>query len=345
MTKRINVGPVPVGGGAPVSIQSMCNTKTDDVAATVAQILRLEEAGCEIIRVAVPDEAAARALDQIKEQIHIPLVADIHFSHRLALMAAERGVDAIRINPGNIGSEERVKAVADACRQRGIPIRIGVNGGSLEKELLAKYGGVTAQALVESALGHVHLLNDCNFDNICISVKCSNVPVNMRAYQLLRAQTDYPLHLGVTEAGTPTMGILKSAMGIGGLLCLGIGDTVRVSLTADPVEEVRAAKQILSAAGVRRFGPNLVSCPTCGRTQYDMIPIAREVERRLESCDKNITVAVMGCVVNGPGEAAAADVGIAGGKGEGLVFRRGEILYKVPEEKLVDALMEEIEKL
>ena len=260
-------------------------------------------------------------------------------------MCAEQGADKIRINPGNIGSKDRVRAVADACKERGIPIRIGVNGGSLEKELLAKYGGVTAQALVESALGHVHLLNDCNFDNICISVKCSNVPVNMRAYQLLRAQTDYPLHLGVTEAGTPTMGILKSAMGIGGLLCLGIGDTVRVSLTADPVEEVRSAKQILSAAGVRRFGPNLVSCPTCGRTQYDMIPIAREVERRLESCDKNITVAVMGCVVNGPGEAAAADVGIAGGKGEGLVFRRGEILYKVPEEKLVDALMEEIEKL
>ena len=334
MSKQIQVGSVAVGGGAPVSIQSMCNTPTRDVEATVGQILRLEEAGCEIIRVAVPDMEAARAVGEIRRHIHIPLVCDIHFDYRLALMCAEQGADKIRINPGNI-----------ACKERGIPIRIGVNGGSLEKELLAKHGGVTAQALVESALGHVHLLNDCNFDNICISVKCSNVPVNMRAYQLLRAQTDYPLHLGVTEAGTPTMGILKSAMGIGGLLCLGIGDTVRVSLTADPVEEVRAAKQILSAAGVRRFGPNLVSCPTCGRTQYDMIPIAREVERRLESCDKNITVAVMGCVVNGPGEAAAADVGIAGGKGEGLVFRRGEILYKVPEEKLVDALMEEIEKL
>lgn len=345
MSKQIQVGSVAVGGGAPVSIQSMCNTPTRDVAATVGQILRLEEAGCEIIRVAVPDMEAARAVGEIRRHIHIPLVCDIHFDYKLALMCAEQGADKIRINPGNIGSKDRVRAVVDACKERGIPIRIGVNGGSLEKELLAKYGGVTAQALVESALGHVHLLNDCNFDNICISVKCSNVPVNMRAYQLLRAQTDYPLHLGVTEAGTPTMGVLKSAMGIGGLLCLGIGDTVRVSLTADPVEEVRAAKQILSAAGVRRFGPNLVSCPTCGRTQYDMIPIAREVERRLESCDKNITVAVMGCVVNGPGEAAAADVGIAGGKGEGLVFRRGEILYKVPEEKLVDALMEEIEKL
>ena len=345
MTKQIMVGGVPVGGGAPVSIQSMCNTFTHDVDATVRQIDRLAAAGCDIVRVAVPDMEAARAVGEIRRHIHIPLVCDIHFDYKLALMCAEQGADKIRINPGNIGSKDRVRAVADACKERGIPIRIGVNGGSLEKELLARHGGVTAQALVESALGHVRLLNDCNFDNICISVKCSDVPVNMRAYQLLRAQTDYPLHLGVTEAGTPTMGILKSAMGIGGLLCMGIGDTVRVSLTADPVEEVRAAKQILSAAGVRRFGPNLVSCPTCGRTQYDMIPIAREVERRLESCNKNITVAVMGCVVNGPGEAAAADVGIAGGKGEGLVFRRGEILYKVPEDKLVDALMEEIEKL
>ena len=345
MSKQIQVGSVAVGGGAPVSIQSMCNTPTRDVEATVGQILRLEEAGCEIIRVAVPDMEAARAVGEIRRHIHIPLVCDIHFDYKLALMCAEQGADKIRINPGNIGSRDRVRAVADACKERGIPIRIGVNGGSLEKELLAKHGGVTAQALVESALGHVHLLNDCNFDNICISVKCSDVPVNMRAYQLLRAQTDYPLHLGVTEAGTPTMGILKSAMGIGGLLCLGIGDTVRVSLTADPEEEVRAAKQILSAAGVRRFGPNLVSCPTCGRTQYDMIPIAREVERRLESCDKNITVAVMGCVVNGPGEASAADVGIAGGSGEGLLFAKGKILRKLPESELVDALFEEIDKL
>ena len=345
MTKQIMVGGVPVGGGAPVSIQSMCNTPTADVRATVEQILRLEEAGCEIIRVAVPDMEAARAIGPIRQTIHIPLVADIHFDYRLALECARQGVDKIRINPGNIGGADRVRAVADACRERGIPIRIGVNGGSLEKNLLEKYGGVTAQALVESALGHVRLLNDCDFDDICISVKCSDVAVNMAAYRLLREKTDYPLHLGVTEAGTPSMGILKSAMGIGGLLCLGVGDTMRVSLTADPVEEVLAAKKILSAAGVRRFGPNLISCPTCGRTKYDMIPIAREVERRLEGCDKQITVAVMGCVVNGPGEASAADVGIAGGQGEGLVFRRGEILYKVPQDKLVDALMDEIEKL
>lgn len=345
MSKQIHVGSVAVGGCAPVSIQSMCSTPTQDVEATVAQIEALEQAGCEIIRVAVPDMDAANAVGAIKRRIRIPLVCDIHFDYKLALACAEQGADKIRINPGNIGAKERVRAVADACRERGIPIRIGVNGGSLEKELLRRYGGVTAEALVESAMGHVRLLNECDFDDICLSVKCSNVPVNMQAYRMLHEQTDYPLHLGVTEAGTPTMGILKSAMGIGGLLCMGIGDTVRVSLTADPVEEVRAAKQILSAAGVRRFGPNLISCPTCGRTQYDMIPIAREVERRLEGCGKNITVAVMGCVVNGPGEAAAADVGIAGGKGEGLVFRRGEILYKVPEDKLVDALMEEIEKL
>ena len=345
MTKKLMVGSVPVGGGAPVTIQSMCNTKTDQVDATVAQIHALEAAGCEIIRIAVPDEAAAMAVDRIKEQITIPLIADIHFNYKLAIMCAERGIDALRINPGNIGGEERVKAVAEACRRKRIPIRIGVNGGSLEKSLRAKYGGVTAEALVESAMGHVRLLNDCNFDDICISVKCSRVPVNMAAYQLLHRQTDYPLHLGVTEAGTPRMGVLKSAIGIGGLLCQGIGDTIRVSLTADPVEEVRAAKDILSAAGLRQTGPNLISCPTCGRTKYDMIPIAREVERRLEGCTKPITVAVMGCVVNGPGEARAADVGIAGGDGEGLVFRKGEILYKVPQDKLVDALMDEIDRL
>ena len=256
-----------------------------------------------------------------------------------------QGVDKIRINPGNIGSAEKVRAVADACRDRGIPIRIGVNGGSLERELLQKYGGVTAQALVDSALGHVRLLNDCGFDDICISVKCSRVPVNMEAYRMLHQQTPYPLHLGVTEAGTPHLGVLKSAIGIGGLLCQGIGDTLRVSLTADPEEEVRAALDILSAAGLRQTGPNLISCPTCGRTKYDMIPIAREVERRLQGCTKPITVAVMGCVVNGPGEARAADVGIAGGDGEGLLFRHGEILYKVPQDKLVDALMDEIDKL
>ncbi len=345
MSKQIQVGKVALGAGAPVAIQSMCNTNTADVAATVAQIHRLEAAGCEIIRVAVPDMEAAAAVGAIKREISIPLVADIHFDYKLALRCAEEGIDKIRINPGNIGSHDRVRAVADACRERGIPIRIGVNGGSLEKELLRKYGGVTAEALVESAMGHVRLLNDCNFDDICISVKCSRVPVNMAAYQMLHEQTDYPLHLGVTEAGTPSMGIMKSAIGIGGLLCLGIGDTLRVSLTADPVEEIYAAKKILAAAGIRQTGPNLISCPTCGRTKYDMIPIAEEVERRLQSCTKPITVAVMGCVVNGPGEAAAADVGIAGGQGEGLVFAKGKTLYKVPQERLVDALMAEIEKL
>ena len=345
MTKQLLVGRVAVGGGAPVTIQSMCNTRTADVEATVAQIHRLEEAGCEIIRVAVPDEESARAVEKIKERISIPLVADIHFNHRLALLCAERGIDAIRINPGNIGGEERVRAVADACRARRIPIRIGVNGGSLERELRAKYGGVTAEALVESAMGHVHLLNRFDFDDICISVKCSDVPLTMAAYRLLSERTDYPLHLGVTEAGTPSMGMVKSAMGIGGLLCLGIGDTIRVSLTADPVEEVYAARKILRAAGLRRQGANLIACPTCARTRIDLIPIAEEVERRLRDYPKDLTVAVMGCAVNGPGEAAAADIGIAGGDGEGLIFRKGEVLYKVPQERLVDALMEEIQRL
>ena len=345
MTKKLMVGSVPVGGGTPVTIQSMCNTKTDQVDATVAQIHALEAAGCEIIRIAVPDEAATMAVDRIKEQITIPLIADIHFNYKLAIMCAERGIDALRINPGNIGGEERVKAVAEACRRKRIPIRIGVNGGSLEKSLRAKYGGVTAEALVESAMGHVKLLNRYDFDDICISVKCSDVPLTMRSYTLLSQQTDYPLHLGVTEAGTPAMGMIKSAMGIGGLLCMGIGDTMRVTLTADPVEEVYAAQRILRAAGLRRDGVNLIACPTCGRTRIDLIPMAEEVERRLAGCKKNITVAVMGCAVNGPGEASAADVGIAGGDGEGLIFRKGEILYKVPQEQLVDALMKEIEKL
>ena len=341
----MNIGGVVIGGGAPVAIQSMCSTATEDVAATVAQILRLEQAGCQIIRVAVPTMEAAAAIGAIKKAIHIPLVADIHFDYRLALRCAAEGVDKIRINPGNIGSPERVRAVAETCREHRIPIRIGVNGGSLEKPLLAKYGGVTAQALVDSAMGHVQLLNDCGFDDICLSVKCSHVPTNMAAYSLLSRETDYPLHLGVTEAGTPEMGVLKSAIGIGGLLCQGVGDTIRVSLTADPVEEVIAAKKILQAAGIRKSGPDLISCPTCGRTKYDMIPIAREVERRLQGCTKPITVAVMGCAVNGPGEARSADVGIAGGDGEGLLFRKGEILYKVPQDKLVDALMAEIERL
>ena len=329
MTKQILVGGVPVGGGAPVSIQSMCNTKTHDVPATVDQILRLEEAGCEIIRVAVPDMAAAEAVGAIKSQIHIPLVADIHFDYKLALACAAQGIDKIRINPGNIGSE----------------VRIGVNGGSLEKELLKKYGGATSEALAESALGHAALLEKFDFTDICISVKCSSVPVTMGAYRLLREKCPYPLHLGVTEAGTPSMGMVKSAMGIGGLLCLGIGDTLRVTLTADPVEEIYAAKKILLAAGLRQEGPNIIACPTCGRTNIDLIPMAEEVERRLAGCRKPITVAVMGCAVNGPGEAAAADVGIAGGKGEGLLFRKGTILRKVPQDRLVDALLEEIGKL
>ena len=341
----MNIGGAVIGGGAPVAIQSMCSTATEDVAATVAQILRLEQAGCQIIRVAVPTMEAAAAIGAIKKAIHIPLVADIHFDYRLALRCAAEGVDKIRINPGNIGSHERVRAVAETCREHRIPIRIGVNGGSLEKPLLAKYGGVTAQALVDSAMGHVQLLNDCGFDDICLSVKCSHVPTNMAAYSLLSRETDYPLHLGVTEAGTPEMGVLKSAIGIGGLLCQGIGDTLRVSLTADPVEEVVAAKRILQAIGLRRSGPDLIACPTCGRTKYDMLPSAREVERRLQDCTKPITVAVMGCVVNGPGEASAADVGIAGGDGEGLLFAKGKILRKLPQDKLVDALMEEIDKL
>ena len=345
MTRRIFAGQTAIGGGAPISIQSMCNTRTEDAAATIRQILALEAAGCEIIRVTVPNMDAAKALTEIRDAIHIPLVADIHFDYRLALEAAARGANAIRINPGNIGGAENVRAVVDACRAHRLPIRIGVNGGSLEKELLEKYGHVTPEALVESALGHIRLLEQYEFTDICVSVKSSDVPLNMKAYRLLSQTVDYPLHLGVTEAGTPSMGLIKSAVGIGGLLCDGIGDTIRVSLTADPIEEVYAAKRILQACGIRKSGVNLVSCPTCGRTSYDMIPLAEELERRLADCDKKITVAVMGCVVNGPGEASAADIGVAGGKGEGLIFRHGEVLYKVPEEKLLDALMEEIAKL
>ena len=345
MTKQIMVGGVPVGGGAPVTIQSMCNTRTDDVEATVAQILRLEAAGCQIVRVAVPDMAAARAVGAIRERIHIPLVVDIHFDYKLALECVAAGCDKVRINPGNIGGEDRVKAVADACRGRGIPIRIGVNGGSLEKPLLAKYGGVTPEALVESAFGHIELLHKFDFDDICVSLKSSSVPVTVGAYRLMSEKSNYPLHLGVTETGTPRMGVLKSAVGIGGLLAMGVGDTVRVSLSADPVEEVCAARDILKVSGVRREGPELIACPTCGRTRIDLIALANEVEARLESVDKPITVAVMGCVVNGPGEASAADVGIAGGDGVGLLFRRGEIVKKVPQEALVDELFELIEAL
>ncbi len=346
MTKQIMVGSVPVGGGAPVSIQSMCSTPTHDVEATVAQIHRLEAAGCEIVRVAVPDMAAAHAIGAIRERISIPLVVDIHFNYKLALEAIAAGADKVRINPGNIGGKDRVKAVADACRQRGIPIRIGVNGGSLERPLLAKYGKVCPEALVESAFGHIRLLNEFDFDDICVSLKSSSVPVTMAAYRLMSERSDYPLHLGVTEAGTPTMGLIKSAIGIGGLLAQGIGDTFRVTLTADPCEEIIAAKRILQAAGLRQDGPNLISCPTCGRTRIDLIPMANEVERRLRSVDKPITVAVMGCVVNGPGEASAADVGIAGGDGEGILFRHGEVIRQhIPESELVEALFEEIARL
>lgn len=339
MTKQILVGKVPVGGGAPVAIQSMTNTPTHDVEATVAQIRRLAAAGCEIVRVAVPDMEAAKAVGKIKEQIDIPLVVDIHFQYKLALECIEAGADKVRINPGNIGDAERVRAVANACARKGIPIRIGVNGGSLEKPLLAKYGGPTPEAMVESAFGHVALLNRYDFDDICISLKTSSVQRTMQAYMLMSQRSHYPLHLGVTEAGTLRMGTLKSAAGIGGLLGLGIGDTMRVTLTADPIEEIYAAREILQAVGLRREGPELIACPTCGRTRIDLIPLAKEVEERLKDVKKPITVAVMGCAVNGPGEASAADVGIAGGNGEGLLFRHGEIVKKVPQEALVDELM------
>ena len=345
MTKQIMVGGVSIGGGAPVTIQSMTNTRTDDVEATLHQIRTLAAAGCEIIRVAVPDMAAAKAVGKIKEGSPIPVVVDIHFDYKLALEAIAAGADKVRINPGNIGGADHVKAVAQACAQRGVPIRIGVNGGSLEKPLLAKYGGVCPEAMVESAFGHIRLLNQFDFDDICVSLKSSSVPMTMKAYQLMSQASDYPLHIGVTEAGTVRMGTLKSAVGIGGLLALGIGDTMRVSLSADPVEEVYAAKEILKAAGVRKEGAELVSCPTCGRTRIDLIALANEVEERLKTVDKPITVAVMGCVVNGPGEASAADCGIAGGVGEGLLFKKGQIVKKVPQEQLVDELFALIETL
>ncbi len=338
MTKQIMVGGVPIGGGAPVTIQSMTNTQTHDAAATVAQIRKLAAAGCQIVRVAVPDMAAAKAVGVIRKQIDIPLVVDIHFDYKLALESIAAGADKVRINPGNIGGEDRVKAVADACRRRGIPIRIGVNGGSLEKPLLAKYGGVTAEALVESAFGHIALLEKYDFNDICVSLKSSSVVTTMAAYRLMAERSHYPLHLGVTEAGTLRMGTVKSAIGIGGLLALGIGDTLRVTLTADPIEEIYAAKDILKAVGLRKEEPELISCPTCGRTRIDLIGLANEVERRLKEIKKPITVAVMGCVVNGPGEASAADVGIAGGDGVGILFRNGQIIKKVPQNQLVDEL-------
>ncbi len=344
MSRQIRAGAVAIGGGAPVTVQSMLNVPSTDVEGSVRQAKALEAAGCELIRAAVPDQAAVRLIAALKEAVSVPIVADIHFDYRLALESAAAGVDKIRINPGNIGDDSRVKAVADACRTRGIPIRVGVNSGSVEKEILAKYGGPTPEALVESALYHASLLERFDFHDIVLSLKSSTVDSTIRAYELCAARCDYPLHLGVTEAGTARMGLIKSAIGIGSLLQRGIGDTIRVSLTADPVEEVRAGQDILRALGLRP-GPQLVSCPTCGRTRIDLIPIANEVERRLASCRKTIKVAVMGCVVNGPGEAREADVGIAGGKGEGLIFRKGQILRKVPEDRLVDELMLEIEKL
>jgi (E)-4-hydroxy-3-methylbut-2-enyl-diphosphate synthase len=344
-TKVVNIGSVAIGGDNPIAIQSMCNTDTRDAAATIAQIKELEEAGCEIIRVAVPDMQAAEAIGDIKKGINIPLVADIHFDYRLALKCLEMGVDKLRINPGNIGSRDRVEAVVNAAKEREIPIRIGVNSGSLEKDILEKYGEVTPQGLVESALRHVAILEDLNYDKIVISIKASNVPFSMETYSLLSESVDYPLHLGITEAGTVWSGTVKSAVGIGAILGMGIGDTIRVSLTGNPVEEVKAAKEILKAMELRKFGVNFVSCPTCGRTEIDLIGLANKVENACRSIDKDIKVAVMGCAVNGPGEAREADIGIAGGKGYGLIFKKGEILRKLPESELMSALMEEIDKL
>ena len=345
LSKEIRIGNVTIGGNHPIAIQSMLNTPSRDTEGCVAQAKRLEEAGCEIIRVAVPDADCVRTVGALKEAVAIPVVADIHFDYKLALECAAAGVDKIRINPGNIGADERVKAVADECARRGIPIRIGVNSGSLEKHILEKYGAPTPEALVESALYHCELLEKFDFDNIVISIKSSDVKRTVESYRLAAEKVPYPLHLGVTEAGTERMGLIKSAAGIGSLLMDGIGDTIRVSLTADPEQEIYAAKDILNAIGLGRGGVRFVSCPTCGRTEIDLIGIAGEVERRLRGCEKNITVAVMGCVVNGPGEAREADIGIAGGKGCGILFKKGEIVRKVPENELVDALMEEIENL
>lgn len=345
MTRQISIGDVKIGGGAPISVQSMTNTKTTDTNATVAQIKALVDAGCDIVRVAVPDMSAAENIYNIKSQVDVPLVADIHFDYRLALKAIEQGIDALRINPGNIGDEERVKAVVEATKTRNIPIRIGVNAGSLDKKLLAKYGKVTAEALVESALEHIRILEKLNFYDIKISLKAHDVPLTLDAYRLMSETVDYPLHLGITEAGTVNTGIIKSAVGIGALLAEGIGDTFRISLTGDPVNEVKVANEILKALGLKEYGPTLISCPTCGRCNINLPSIAEKVEQRLSGITKPIKVAVMGCVVNGPGEARDADIGIAGGKGEGLVFRKGEVINKVAEDKLVDALFEELDKL
>ena len=344
-TRVVKIGDRVIGGGNPILIQSMTNTKTEDVEATVKQIQALTEAGCDIIRCAVPTMEAAKALSEIKKQISIPLVADIHFDYRLAIAAIENGADKIRINPGNIGDDDRVKAVVDACQRKNIPIRIGVNGGSLEKHILAKYGAPTPEAMVESALYHVRLLEKFDFNNIVISIKNSNVPRMMEAYRQLSAVTDYPLHVGVTEAGTYQMGLLKSGMGIGGMLLEGIGDTIRVSLAAEPEKEVEAGYNILRAVGFPVAGPEVITCPTCGRTQYPCTEIANEVEKRLQGYKKSIKVAVMGCVVNGPGEAREADIGIAGGKGEAVLFLHGKPVKKLTGDNILDQFMDEIYKL
>ena len=343
-TRKISVGGVDIGGGAAVSVQSMCNTKTWDVEATVAQIKAMKAAGCDIVRIAVPDMAAARAISDIKEGVDMPLVADIHFDYRLALEAAARGIDKIRINPGNIGGEENVKAVADACRRRGIPIRIGVNAGSLEQRLIEKYGHPCPEAMVESAAGHAALLEKFGFYDICLSLKASSVPLTIAAYRMAAERFEYPLHLGVTETGTEWNGTIQSAVGIGTLLSEGIGNTVRVSLTADPVREVSTGIAILKAAGVRKGGVRFVSCPTCGRTEIDLISLANKVEGLVRGLNRDITVAVMGCVVNGPGEAREADYGIAGGKNKGILFKKGQVLGTYPYDELCHALMQLIEK-
>jgi len=344
-TRQIHVGSVAVGGGAPISVQSMTNTDTRDAAATLEQIRRLAEAGCEIVRCAVPDMQAARALAAICRQSPLPLIADIHFDYKLALTALASGVDGLRLNPGNIGERWKVEEVVRASAERQVPIRIGVNGGSLEKELLEKYGHPTAEAMVESALGHIRILEDLGYREIKVSLKASGIRRTVEAYRLLAQQVDYPLHIGITEAGTTWSGTVKSAIGIGVLLYEGLGDTLRVSLTGDPVEEVKVGWEILKSLELREHGPVFVSCPTCGRCQIDLIGVAEEVEQRLHDLPKKITVAVMGCVVNGPGEAREADVGIAGGKGQGLLFRKGEVVRKVPQDQLADALVEEAWKL
>ena len=344
-TRQIHIGPVAIGGGAPISVQSMTNTKTADTEATLAQIRALAQAGCDIVRLAVPDMAAARNLGSILAASPVPLVADIHFDYKLALEAIAQGIHALRLNPGNIGGPEKVAAVAAAAKEAHIPIRIGVNAGSLDKRLLKKYGGVTAEALVASALEHVRLLEQEGFYDMKISLKAHDVPLTLAAYRLMSETVDYPLHLGITEAGTVRTGVIKSAVGIGALLAEGIGDTLRISLTGDPVPEVRVGREILKSLGLRSYGPTLVACPTCGRTSIDLPAIAAEVEKKLAGVAEPIEVAVMGCVVNGPGEARGADVGIAGGKGEGLVFRKGEILRKVPECELVPELFKEIDRI